>query len=111
MQISHEAIYRNIYADNEMAETRTNICAARNRAARVMQVGKNDVAPRSRTVSALTSDLEIVAEKTRIDDWEGDTMIGKNHKGGLVTLAERKSRSPPDRGFLRHKSASQGFFG
>ncbi|MDO8370196.1 MAG: hypothetical protein Q7S71_05790, partial [Candidatus Nitrotoga sp.] len=23
---------------------------------------------------------------------EGDTVIGKNHKGGLVTLAERKSR-------------------
>ena len=28
----------------------------------------------------------------RIGDWEGDTVIGKNHKGGLVTLAERKSR-------------------
>ena len=25
-------------------------------------------------------------------DWEGDTVIGKNHKGGLVTLAERVSR-------------------
>jgi IS30 family transposase len=34
----------------------------------------------------------IVAEKTRMGDWEGDTVIGKNHKGGLVTLAERKSR-------------------
>ncbi|MDP1679340.1 MAG: hypothetical protein Q8L02_04345 [Candidatus Nitrotoga sp.] len=35
---------------------------------------------------------EIVDQKTRIGDWEGDTVIGKNHKGGLVTLAERKSR-------------------
>ena len=34
--------------------------------------------------------LDIVAQKTRIGDWEGDTVIGKNHKGGLVTLAERK---------------------
>jgi IS30 family transposase len=25
-------------------------------------------------------------------DWEGDTVFGKNHKGGLVTLVERKSR-------------------
>lgn len=35
---------------------------------------------------------EIVDQKTRIGDREGDTVIGKNHKGGLVTLAERKSR-------------------
>ncbi len=35
---------------------------------------------------------EIVDQKTRMGDWEGDTVIGKNHKGGLVTLAERKSR-------------------
>ncbi len=35
---------------------------------------------------------DIVAQKTRIGDWEGDTVIGKNHKGGLATLAERKSR-------------------
>ena len=35
---------------------------------------------------------KIVDQKTRIGDWEGDTVIGKNHRGGLVTLAERKSR-------------------
>ncbi len=35
---------------------------------------------------------EIVGQKTRMGDWEGDTVIGKNHKGGLVTLAERRSR-------------------
>ena len=36
--------------------------------------------------------LEIVDQKSRIVDWEGDTAIGKNHQGALVTLAERKSR-------------------
>jgi IS30 family transposase len=36
--------------------------------------------------------MDIVAQKIRIGDWEGDTVIGKNHKGGLVTLAERVSR-------------------
>jgi IS30 family transposase len=35
---------------------------------------------------------DIVAHKSRIDDWEDDTMIGKDHQGGLLTLAERKSR-------------------
>ena len=34
----------------------------------------------------------IVERKSRIGDWEGDTVIGKNHQGVLVTLAERKSR-------------------
>ena len=29
---------------------------------------------------------------TRIGDWEIDTVIGKNHKGALVTIVERKSR-------------------
>lgn len=27
-----------------------------------------------------------------VGDWEGDTMIGKNHKGAFVTLDERKSK-------------------
>ncbi len=34
----------------------------------------------------------IVAEKSRLGDWEADTVIGKNHQGVLVTLADRCSR-------------------
>ena len=34
----------------------------------------------------------IVNEKTRIGDWEADTVIGKGHQGVLVTLAERCSK-------------------
>ena len=34
----------------------------------------------------------IVDKKTRIGDWEGDTVIGKNHKGALVTLVDRVSK-------------------
>ena len=30
--------------------------------------------------------------QSKRDERRGDTVIGKNHKGGLVTLAERKSR-------------------
>ena len=35
---------------------------------------------------------DIVNARGRIGDWEGDTMIGKHHKGVLVTLDERKSK-------------------
>ncbi len=34
----------------------------------------------------------IVDAYTRIGDWEVDLVIGKGHKGGFATLAERKSR-------------------
>jgi transposase, IS30 family len=33
----------------------------------------------------------VVDAKTRIGDWEGDTIVGRHHEGGLVTLVERKS--------------------
>ncbi len=33
----------------------------------------------------------IVARKSRIGDWEGDTVVGARHKGGLLTLVERKT--------------------
>jgi IS30 family transposase len=34
----------------------------------------------------------IVDARTRIGDWEDDLVIGKGHKGGFATLAERKWR-------------------
>ena len=34
----------------------------------------------------------VVSERSRIGDWEGDTVLGKNGKGALVTVLERKSR-------------------
>ena len=36
----------------------------------------------------------IVDRKTRIGDWEVDTVIGKGHQQALVTLNERKSMYP-----------------
>jgi len=33
-----------------------------------------------------------VGSRRRIGHWEGDTIIGKGHRGGAVTLVERKSR-------------------
>jgi len=91
LQISHEAIYRYIYADKreggDMHQHLRGQKPYRKRYAGGQErrgVLKNRVSIDERP--------EIVDQKTRIGDWEGDTMIGKNHKGGLVTLAERKSR-------------------
>ena len=35
---------------------------------------------------------KIVDEKSRIGDWEIDTIIGKDHKSVIVTAVERKSK-------------------
>jgi IS30 family transposase len=35
---------------------------------------------------------EIVERRIRIGDWEGDTVVGKNHQGALVALVDRKSK-------------------
>ncbi|NQW93949.1 MAG: IS30 family transposase [Polaromonas sp.] len=35
---------------------------------------------------------KVVDQKSRIGDIEGDTMMGKNHQGAIVTLVDRKSR-------------------
>ncbi|MBL4760244.1 MAG: hypothetical protein JKY80_05250 [Mariprofundaceae bacterium] len=34
----------------------------------------------------------IVNQKTRVRDWEGGTIIGKDHKGAIVSLDERMSK-------------------
>ncbi len=31
-------------------------------------------------------------DRERIGDWEADTIIGRNHKGAILTLIERKSK-------------------
>jgi len=35
---------------------------------------------------------KIVEEKSRIGDWEGDTIIGANHKGAIVSVVDRASK-------------------
>jgi IS30 family transposase len=34
----------------------------------------------------------VVDDKSRVGDWEADTMVGKGHQGFLVTLTERFSK-------------------
>jgi len=34
----------------------------------------------------------VVAEKSRLGDWEADTMIGKNHRQAIVSLCERETK-------------------
>ncbi|KAA6315101.1 hypothetical protein EZS27_034389 [termite gut metagenome] len=45
---------------------------------------------------------EIINQKQRFGDWEIDTIVGKENKGAILTLTERKT------GFLLMKKLSKG---
>ena len=51
---------------------------------------------------------KVVDKRSRIADWEGDTVIGRGHQGVLVTLVERKSRYTLAAPLPRRTSAAVG---
>lgn len=51
---------------------------------------------------------KVVDKRSRIADWEGDTVIGRGHQGVLVTLVERKSRYTLAAPLPRRTSAEVG---
>lgn len=91
LRISHETIYQHVYTDKRAGG---NLCqhlrSQKPRRKRYASGQERRGVIKNRV--SIDERPEIVDQKTRIGDWEGDTVIGKNHKGGLVTLAERKSR-------------------
>lgn len=89
--ISHETIYRFVYRDkagggNLVEHLRCQKTRRKRYASGQQRRGKlcDRVCIQQRE--------PIVEQRSRIGDWEGDTVIGKGHQGALVTLVERKSR-------------------
>lgn len=91
LQISHEAIYQHVYADKRDGGNLCNNLRSQKQRRKRYASGQQRRGMIKNRVS-IDDRPGIVDQKTRIGDWEGDTVIGKNHRGGLVTLAERKSR-------------------
>lgn len=91
LKISHEIIYQHIYADKRSGGDLHRHLRSQKPHRKRCASGQERRGMIKNRVS-IDKRPEIVAQKTRMGDWEGDTVIGKNHKGGLVTLAERKSR-------------------
>jgi IS30 family transposase len=52
---------------------------------------KNDRRGKLKGTVSVADRLEVVDERRRFGDWEGDTMVGAKHRGALVTHVERKS--------------------
>ena len=91
LTISHECIYLHIYEDKRkggdlIGHLRCQKVRRKRYASGQERRGtlKNRVSIEQRPA--------IVEQRSRIGDWEGDTVVGKGHQGVLVTLVERKSR-------------------
>ena len=56
------------------------------------RTGSPDARGQIRNRISIEERPDIVDKKERLGDWEADTVIGKGHKGVLVTLSERVSK-------------------
>jgi IS30 family transposase len=89
--VSHETIYRHVWKDKreggDLYEELRHHGKKYNKrgsrkAGRGCIPGRIDIAERP----------AIVEEKSRLGDWEIDTIIGKEHKGAVVSMVERHSK-------------------
>ncbi|MBT4668297.1 MAG: IS30 family transposase [Candidatus Ruthia sp.] len=91
IKISHETIYRHIWRDKKEGGSLYNFLRTKGKKYRARGSSKDK---RGQIKNAIRIDERpsIVDEKSRIGDWEIDTVIGKNHKQALVTIVERKTK-------------------
>ena len=91
LRISHECIYQHVYQDKAQGGSLVSLL-------RCQKVRKKRYASGQERRGMLPNRVSIeqrpavVDQRSRVGDWEGDTVIGKGHQGVLVTLVERKSR-------------------
>ena len=87
MSISYECIYLHIYADKRAGGLLAR--DLRCQKARRKRYGSGQER-RGTLKDRVSTELRpaIVDERSRIGDWEGDTVVGKGHQGVLLTLVE-----------------------
>jgi IS30 family transposase len=91
IQLSHERIYQPIWTDKRHGgELYKHLRQSHKK--RKKKYGSKDKRGQIRNRISIDERPEIVAEKTRLGDWEIDTVIGKNHQGALVTIVDRVSK-------------------
>lgn len=88
--ISHEWIYQYVYADYRAGgKLYQHLRSQKKRRKRLRGQDRRGKLMGRRSIEERPA---IVEERSRVGDWEVDTMIGKQHQKAIVTLTERKSR-------------------
>ncbi|MCH8068001.1 MAG: IS30 family transposase [Candidatus Marinimicrobia bacterium] len=89
VSVSHEWIYQYILQDKQTGgDLYTHLRCKRKRKKRY---GSNDRRGQIKNRVSIDARPSIVETRSRIGDWEADTLIGKRHKQAIVSLTERKS--------------------
>jgi transposase, IS30 family len=88
--VSHEWIYQHIYRDkfNNGNLYEYLRCRTKHR----KRYGSNSKRGVWKNQTSIDERPEIVEQKTRIGDWETDTIIGRGHRQAIVSMVERKSK-------------------
>jgi len=91
VSVVHETIYRYIYTNKRNGGKLYKYLRHKNKK---YHCRSNDYQARGTIIDRVMIDKrpKIVEKKNRIGDLEIDTVVGKNHKGFLVTVVDRKSK-------------------
>lgn len=89
--ISHESIYLHIWKDKQAGGDLYTHLRQQGKKYNKRRNGKSTRGQIKNRVS-IDDRPQIVDDKSRIGDWEIDTMIGKGHSGALVTIVERVTK-------------------
>lgn len=90
LQISHEWIYQYIYRDKRVGGSLWKHLRCRKK--RRKRYGSYEKRGQIPNRTSIDERPQVVTERSRLGDWEADTIIGKGKKGAIVTLVDRKSR-------------------
>jgi transposase, IS30 family len=88
--VSHECIYLYVYADKRRGGTlHRHLRSQKKQRKRYSGYIRRGQIPNRTSIDKRP---QIVASKRRFGDWEADTIIGARHKGGILSVVERKSK-------------------
>ena len=90
ISIHHETIYQMVLADKARGGDLYKHLRIMSKPYR-KRYGSYDNRGRIRNRKSIDDRPAVVDRKSRLGDWEGDTIIGKGRKGALLTMVDRKS--------------------
>lgn len=90
VSLHHETIYRLVLADKKQNGTLYQHLRHLHKSHR-KRYGSYERRGRIKNAISIEKRPEMVNQKIRVGDWEGDTIIGKDRKSAIYTLVERKT--------------------
>ena len=88
--VSHECIYLYVYAEKRHGGTlHRHLRSQKKQRKRYSGYIRRGQIPNRTSIDKRP---QIVASKSRFGDWEADTIVGARHKGGILSVVERKSK-------------------